>query len=254
MRFVKGYTKFAAPLMALGSPTARFAWTPEVQASFDALKRALSTSQVLRTFDQHRRAVLTTDASGVAVAAILTQTDDDGQQHPVAYESCKLTVAEQNYPAQILELLAVVHALLVFKHYLLSSGAPWQLCCGLDFDLRTDNQAITWLKTNRHLNKMYVFWLDEIEDFRVRFEVTHLPVERNQEDPLTLRGFADGPGQAASTGDPNPESQQELISLLGRARSAPRRWLSFGPGGHHSGGWQSNWWHQHLKNVLRLNN
>ena len=55
--------------------------------SFDALKLALSTSPVLRTFDPTRRAVLTTDASGVAVAAILTQPDDEGFQHPVAYES-----------------------------------------------------------------------------------------------------------------------------------------------------------------------
>jgi hypothetical protein len=46
----------------------------------------------------------------------------------------------------------VVHALRVFKHYLLGSGAPRPLGCGSDFDLRTDDQAITWLKTNRHLN------------------------------------------------------------------------------------------------------
>jgi hypothetical protein len=59
----------------------------------------------------------------------------------------------------------VVHALRVFKHYLLGSGAPRPLGCGSDFDLRTDKQATTWLKTNRHLNKMYVRWLDEIEDF-----------------------------------------------------------------------------------------
>jgi hypothetical protein len=43
--------------------------------------------------------VLTTDASNVAVAAILTQPDDEGHQHPVAYESRKLTAAEQNYQA-----------------------------------------------------------------------------------------------------------------------------------------------------------
>jgi hypothetical protein len=35
---------------------------------------------VLRTFDPARRAVLTTDASNVAVAAILTQPDDEGHQ------------------------------------------------------------------------------------------------------------------------------------------------------------------------------
>ena len=217
-RFVEGYAELAAPLTALGSPTARFAWSPAAQASFDALKLALSSAPVLRTFDPTRRAVLTTDASGVAVAAILTQPDDEGFQHPVAYESRKLTAAERNYPAHVLELLAVVHALRVFKHYLLGSGAPRPLGCGSDFDLLTDNQAITWLKTNRHLNKMYVRWLDEIEDFR--FDVTHLPGARNPADPLTRRGFPDGPGPAASTGDPDPESRQELFSRLGR--DAPR--------------------------------
>ena len=77
-RFVQGYSEVAAPLTALGSPTARFAWSPSAQASFDALKLALSESSapVLRNFDPAQRAVLTTDASNVAVAAILTQPDD----------------------------------------------------------------------------------------------------------------------------------------------------------------------------------
>ncbi len=66
----------------------------------------------------------------------------------MAYESRELTAAERNYPAHVLELLAVVHALHVFKHYLLGSGALQPLGCGSDFDLRMDNQAITWLKTN----------------------------------------------------------------------------------------------------------
>jgi hypothetical protein len=51
--------------------------------------------------------------------------------------------------------------------------------------------------------------------------VTHLPGARNPGDPLTRRGFAYGPGQAASTGDPDPESQQELFSLLGRDTPCP---------------------------------
>jgi len=216
-RFVEGYSELAAPLTALGSPTARFVWTPEAQASFDALKLALSSAPVLRTFDPARRAVLTTDASNVAVAAILTQPDDEGHQHPVAYESRKLTAAERNYPAHVLELLAVVHALRAFRHYLLGGGAPRPGGCWSDFDLRTDNQAITWLKTNRHLNKMYVRWLDEIEDFR--FDVTHLPGSRNPSDPLSRRGFPDGDGPASSTGDHAAESQQELFSRLGRDAS-----------------------------------
>ncbi len=46
--------------------------------------------------------------------------------------------------------------------------------------------------------------------------MTHLPGARNPADPLTRRGFADGPWPAASMGDPDPESQQELFSRLGR--------------------------------------
>ena len=49
---------------------------------------------------------------------------------------------------------------------MLGGGAPRPPGCASDLDLRTDNQAITWLKTNEHLNKMHVRWLDEIEDFR----------------------------------------------------------------------------------------
>ena len=78
-RFVEGYAKLAAPLTALGSPNARFAWTPEAQASFFALKLSLLSAPVLRTFDPTRRAVLTTDASNIAVAAVLTQPVGDGR-------------------------------------------------------------------------------------------------------------------------------------------------------------------------------
>ena len=113
---MRGYAEVAAPRTALGSPTARFTWTAETQASFDALKLALSSARVLRTFDPARGAVQTTDASNlnIAIAAILTQPDDEGHQHPVAYESRRLPAAERNCPAHVLELLAVVHSLRAF--------------------------------------------------------------------------------------------------------------------------------------------
>ncbi len=71
---------------------------------------------------------------------------------------------------------------------------------------------------------MYVRWLDEIEDFR--FDVTHLPGSRNPRDPLSesRRGFADGDGPAASTGDAaDTESQQELFSRPSRGWAATPR-------------------------------
>ena len=53
-RVVEGYALVAAPLTALGSSTARSMRTPAAQASHDALKPALSSAPVLRTFDPAR--------------------------------------------------------------------------------------------------------------------------------------------------------------------------------------------------------
>ena len=66
---------------------------------------------------------MVTDASGLAVSVILTQPDDEGVQHPIAYESRKLTASERKYSPYALEMLAVVHAFKVFRHYLLGSPA-----------------------------------------------------------------------------------------------------------------------------------
>ena len=57
-----------------------------------------------------------TDASDYALGGVLVQED-----HPVAYESRKLSEAERRYTAQEKELLAVIHCLRVWRHYLLGS-------------------------------------------------------------------------------------------------------------------------------------
>ena len=168
------------PLTALGSPIVT--WGPAEAASFTALKDLLCSAPVLRTFDPTRRCVLTTDASGVAISAVLTQPDDAGLQHPIAYESRKLTKAERGYSAHVLELLAVVHALRTFKHYLLGGGGAGAGTRGTDFDLRTDNQAVVWLKTNKHINRMYALLMDELAEFV--FDITHLTDSKNSKDPL----------------------------------------------------------------------
>ena len=71
----------------------------------------------------------------------------------------------------------MVYSLRAFRHYLLGGGAlrpaGWTV-----FDLRTDSQAITWLKTNRRLNQMHVRRLGEIEDLRL--DVTHLATRRSR--------------------------------------------------------------------------
>ena len=66
-----------------------------------------------------------------------------------------------------------------------------------------------------------VRWLrvGEIED--LCFDVTHLPGACNPMDPLSRLGCSDGDGPATSTGEPDAESQQKLVSRLGRDVTAP---------------------------------
>ena len=78
---------------------------------------------------------------------------------PVAFESRKLTAAERTYPPHMLELLAVVHALRTFRHYLLPQGGPRPAGETHDFELHTDNQSIVWLQGQRTVSHHQARWL-----------------------------------------------------------------------------------------------
>ena len=88
------------------------------------------------------------------------------------------------------------HALRVFRHYLLCSGAPRPEGVRSDFTIRTDNQAVSWLRSKRDVNRFMARWLDELEEFR--FDVEHVPGRLNPADLLSRRGFP------AATGPPSP--------------------------------------------------
>ena len=170
-----------------------------------------------RPLHSGRRSVVTTDASEVAISAVLTKSDDDGHHNPVAYKSYKLTAAEQAYPPHVLDLLAVVHALRVFRHYLLGSGAPRPPGVHSDFTLRTDNRAVSWLRINRFLAR----WLDEIEEFR--FDVEYVPGRLNPADPLTRSVFPDRDPctvRPAAPADPAPAPAAAAIASPGPPTAA----------------------------------
>jgi hypothetical protein len=139
-KFVLRFSALAAPLTALCqcSPRATFRWGPAEQTSFDTLKAALVSAPVLRVWDPARPTLLLTEASELAVSAILEQPNDTGEYHPVAFEWSKLTPPERLYLQHLLELLAVVHALKTLRPYLLDKP----------FTLHTDNAASCGSRTS----------------------------------------------------------------------------------------------------------
>ena len=81
------------------------------------------SAPVLQVWDPARPTRLLTDASELAVSAIVEQPDDAGEFHSAAFKSRKLTSPERSYPPHLLELLAVVHALKTLRPYLLDKPA-----------------------------------------------------------------------------------------------------------------------------------
>ena len=74
-------------------------------------------TQVLIIPNPEREFIVTTDASDFAIGTVLGQEQGQGMQ-PIAFESRKMSPAEQNYAAHEKELLAIVHALKTWRVYL----------------------------------------------------------------------------------------------------------------------------------------
>lgn len=154
-RFVKRYSEIARPLTDLTKKAEEWKWSSERQVAFERLKMAMTTRPVLSLPDLQKPFEVETDASDFAIGGVLTQ-----EGHPVAFESRKLKDAERNYPAHEKELLAVVHCLRLWRHYLL--GAP--------FMVKTDNSAVSYFLTQPKLTRRQARWQELLAEFNFTLE------------------------------------------------------------------------------------
>ena len=148
--FVKSYAKIASPITATLKKTKVFLWTQASEEAFNLLKEALTSAPTLALPDFTKPFLVTTDASGQAIGGVLTQ-----EGRPVAYESRKLRTHELNYPTHDLELLAVVHALKMWRHYLL----------GNSFKIKTDHKSLKWIFTQPDLNMRQRRWMELLHEY-----------------------------------------------------------------------------------------
>jgi hypothetical protein len=91
-----------------------FEWTSECQASFEELKRRLTSASVLVLPDLTKKFDIYCDTSHRGLRCVLMQ---EGQV--VSYASRQLRKHEENYRTHDLELAVVVHALKIWRHYLI---------------------------------------------------------------------------------------------------------------------------------------
>lgn len=132
-KFVKNFADIVSPLNKLTRKSIPFHWDEHCQASFETLKQALISPPILQYPDcsSDNTFILRTDASGYAIGAILSNSNDK----PVAYASRVLNKAEINYCTIEKELLAIVWAVKHFRPYLY----------GRKFQILTDHRPLVYL-------------------------------------------------------------------------------------------------------------
>ena len=75
----------------------------------------------------------------------------------VAYTSRQLKVHEKHYPTHDLELAAVVHALKIWRHYLIGNKC----------EIFTDPKSLKYIFTQPDLNLRQRRWLELIQDYNL---------------------------------------------------------------------------------------
>ena len=118
------------------------------------------------------------------------QWDGNGDLHPCAYLSQMFSPAERNYDIYDRELLAVIHALKHWRHYLQGTTHP--------VTLLTDHKNLTYFHQPQKLSHRQARWMMFLQDFDLHF--------------VYLPGSAMGPADALSR-LPNPDISSDNIDV-----------------------------------------
>jgi ribonuclease HI len=128
----------------------KFDWGQKCEDAFHTLRRHLTTALVLAQPDNTKSFDVYCDASGTGLGCVLMQDN-----RVIAYTSRALRPHEQNYPTHDLELAAVVHALKIWRHYLM----------GAHCNIYTDHKNLKYIFTQADLNMRQRRWLELIRDY-----------------------------------------------------------------------------------------
>jgi hypothetical protein len=161
-RFILDFSRIAKPMTELLKKGVKFVWDEKCEKAFHRLREHLTTAPVLTQPDNTKTFDVYCDASSTSLGCILMQ-----ENGVIAYASRALQPHEQNYPTHDLEFAAVIHALKIWRHYLM----------GTHCNMYTDHKSLKYIFTQADLNMRQRRWLELIEDYDL--EVHYNPGKAN---------------------------------------------------------------------------
>ena len=153
-KFIFEFSEIAKPLHTLTEKNKTFQWTDKCQEAFSKLKEKLTSAPILAHPDFSKPFILDCDASNFAISGILSQ-EIDGQERVVVYASRTLSKSERKYCVTRKELLALVHFVKYFRHYLY--GKP--------FTVRTDHSSLRWLMNFKNPEGQIARWIEILSSY-----------------------------------------------------------------------------------------
>lgn len=156
-RFIPRFSEIAKPLTHLLKKDVPFKFDAICEEAFSELKNKLITAPILVYPDFEKEFFVTTDASNVALGAVLSQKYEDGD-HAIAYASRVLNDAETRYSTIEKELLAIVYAVEQFRPYVY----------GRQFTIVTDHKPLTWIMNLKNYTSRLMRWRIRLEEYDYR--------------------------------------------------------------------------------------
>ena len=161
-RFIKAFSHLAKPLTRMAKKEAGFAWSEDAHKAFEALKKCVTEAPILRHYDRKKKVILETDFSDWCLGGVLSQYDDEGVLHPVAFYSKKMIPAECNYEIYDKELLAIIRCLEHWRPELEGTEEP--------VEIYTDHKGLETFMTSKKLTPRQVRWAELLADYNIRIQ------------------------------------------------------------------------------------
>src|SRR5260221_1536032 len=167
-----------------------WSWGAAEQQAFNTLKNTITSAPTLAFHSRSSLFHLECDASNLATGAILLQQQEDGLFHLIGFMSKSFSDMERNYQIHDKEMLAIMHALEEWRHFLEGSDQK--------FEIHTDHKNLSYFREAHKLNHHQAQWSLYLSRFD--FVLTHKP-RRQMGRPDALSRWADHPRGADDNAD-----------------------------------------------------
>ncbi|CAF1606429.1 unnamed protein product [Rotaria magnacalcarata] len=172
-KFIKDYTKIAAPILAVTNLTKqnkfKFKWDTPQKEAFNQLKIAITSQPLFLTYpDPNEPLILSTDASDYCIGGVLYQ-EINGERKNIYFHSQMLPKSQRKWPTIEKEALGIYYSITRMKLYLL----------GREFIVQTDHCPLRDIhkkpSNNRRVDRISLV----LQQYNIK-EIRHVSVDKNK--------------------------------------------------------------------------